>query len=239
MRKCYRPRSSDSTPRNVIPFRQRGRLRQQCQVRKPADERTDDDLAFHARERRAQTKMDAGAEREVLVLLSPQVELVRILEDHGVAIGRADRREHDVAAPELFAAHLDRLPGDATGPLNGRIVTQQLFDRGADDLGVLAQVLKLIRMPQQRQDPVPDQIRRRLVSGREQQHAVGEQLVRVQRFDFRREQGGEQIVARRRSQAFDDDFEVSPQLLARKLREPAARASDSVPAPRPSRPTTS
>ena len=131
-------------------------------------------------------------------------------------------------------------PGDAAGPLHRRVVAQQLLDRASISSRVLAQVAKLIRMPQQRQHAVADQVRRRLVPGGEQQHAVGEQLVRVQHSRLPARAGRTSRlspgVVRR---LLDDALEVSPHLLARQLRRACCSASGSAPAPRPSRPTTS
>src|SRR3972149_10736899 len=59
------------------------------QLRIALQQRTDRDLRLRSRQRRPQAEVNPVAESHVLVLLTPQVDTVRLLELRRVAVGRA------------------------------------------------------------------------------------------------------------------------------------------------------
>src|SRR4051812_25636156 len=100
-----------------------------------------------------------------------QVEAVGGGEHLRIPVGRAEQHQDDLAA-------VDRLPGDryviqcdAGAELYWWVVPQQLLDDGRRLLRVRAEVGELIRMAQQRERAVGDQVDGRLVAGDEQQDA--------------------------------------------------------------------
>src|SRR5262245_2147526 len=146
------------------------------ELRQLLDERADRDLAFHAREWRADAEVDAPAERNVAVVGATEIQTVGLRKLSGIAIRGADEGEHHVALGNRASGKRDVLAGNARGPLDRAVVAKQLLDRSLDQRRVLAQPSKLFGMAQERQGPVADQVDGRFMPRDEEQDARGQQL---------------------------------------------------------------
>ena len=75
---------------------------------KPRQKSRDRDRAFEPRQRHPGALMRAGAEGEVAVRRAADVEIFRIGELLGIAVGSADAQRHRRAGGQLDAAEFDR-----------------------------------------------------------------------------------------------------------------------------------
>src|SRR5262245_33052700 len=101
-------------------------------LREPLQDLLERDAPFQTGERRAEAKVDAVAEGEVLEDLAVDVEAVALGEAAVVAIGRSDQEHHDAARRYLLSVVLDvagHIPGEVR---RGRFVAQYLLDRVRD-----------------------------------------------------------------------------------------------------------
>src|SRR6516165_4672343 len=73
--------------------------------------------------------MNARAESDVLVRPAGDIELVRVFEHVGVAIGRGNEPADTVVLFQQLAPHLDILRGDSLDRFHWRIVAQTLLGR--------------------------------------------------------------------------------------------------------------
>ena len=62
--------------------------------------------------------MNPDAEGKMLVLFPTEVQAIRIGKHRGIAIGRADRSEYEIARLDALATEVKILAGDAADPLN-------------------------------------------------------------------------------------------------------------------------
>src|SRR3984957_11866337 len=129
---------------------------------KPRQKARNRDRAFEPRQRHAGALVRAGGKGEVPVGVAGDVEIFRVGELSGIAVGGADAQRHRRARDQRDAAEFD---------LFGRHAIAELV-RAFE-----AQVFR--RMARQRHQPVADQIGGGLVAGVEQEDAV------VQQFLFR------------------------------------------------------
>jgi hypothetical protein len=126
------------------------------------------DLPLRPRQRRTEAVVVAASERDVLARVAAEVEPARCLEDGRVVVGRAEQQDHLLAGRNLPSPDLDVLDGGAAIGLHGAVVAQHLLDGVLHQLRIVAQPLKLVRMAQQRQQAVADQVRRGLIAGDQQ-----------------------------------------------------------------------
>ena len=153
-----------------------GPVFEQLDLREALQQRLEDDPALKPRERGAQAIMDAPAQGQVGTLGTADVEAVGMVEGLRVAIGGADQ-EDDVVLPAQFEpVHLAVREGAAEERLGRRIVAQQFFHRGGDQARILAQPPELVRVAQQREHPVADQVGGGLVAGDQEQAQHVERL---------------------------------------------------------------
>ena len=75
------------------------RLRLAFEVGKSAEERIHGDLRLDARERRAETEVDAVTERQMIVVFAAEIEPIGIREATRVAIGRTEKQESGPTCP--------------------------------------------------------------------------------------------------------------------------------------------
>jgi len=75
------------------------------------------DASFQTRQRRTQAGVDAVPEGQVGVQLPADVEAVGVRKLLGVAVGRADHRQHEHAGRDRLAVQHDRSPRRPHHPL--------------------------------------------------------------------------------------------------------------------------
>jgi len=129
------------------------------------DEAKDGDLSFEARELAADAEMRAGAEGQMLVVLAADVEHIGILELLGIAIGGAQHAKNRRLLEDADAADFDLFLGDARGVLNRTFEAQKFLDGGANQIGIIAQLLQFFGLAEKRVEAVADQVARGLVPG--------------------------------------------------------------------------
>ena len=161
--------------------------------------------------------MNAGAEGQMAVVGSADVQTIGIGESGRIAIGRAQATQHDLAGRDGLAIDFDRLAGQAAGPLHGAVVAKQFVDGGFDQFRLADKQFPLIAVAEQRQHSVTDEVRGCFVAGGQQQHAVGEDLVAVQavRFLFGFQQPRQHGISGRGSQAHDHLLEICADFIPR------------------------
>src|SRR5882724_166194 len=188
----------------------RRRVRHQLEPRDAAYERVDGDLAFHARERRAEAEVDTPAEGDVTVVGPREVQAVGIGELRRVAVSGADEGHDHLTLADRPAPDPGFRARHPRRALHGPVVPQELLDGARDEPRRFAQAAQLARVLQERQDPVADQVDGRLVAGDEQEDARRDQLLLVELVarllggDERRQE----IAARRGAALGDETAEV-------------------------------
>ena len=143
--------------------------------------------------------MDAEAERDVAIVLSRDVESIRIGELLGIAIGGADDG-HDHRVPgDPLVPDLHLLRGHASCALHGTVEAQELLHAGLDQPRIIPQRAELIRMLEEApRRPLP--IRLTVVSSPadEEEHAGGDELplAELVALFLGRDEGGEEVRLR-------------------------------------------
>ena len=173
--------------------------------------------------------MDAAAEGDVAAAGPRHVQAVRLVEGLRIAVGGAQRQDGGRAAPERDAVHFAVVDDAPQIELHRGIEAQQLLHRGRDPARVLAQQPHLLRVLQERQHAVADQVGRGLVAGDEQQPQHGQHLALRQRVAglFRLREGADDVVARLAPAGLDDRQEVGVEGRARGVRaSPLPRADE-------------
>ena len=120
--------------------------------------------------------MDPGAEPEVPGLGPPEVEAVRIGELRGVAVRGAEEAEDEGPRRQRHAADLGVLQGHPSRPLDRPVVTEQFLDGGCEKRRVVVESAALVRVTEEREESVPDEVHGRLVTGDVEQDARREEL---------------------------------------------------------------
>ena len=148
----------------------------QLQFRKSLEQRGDRHLAFDARERHADTRVDAAREREVMIRRAFDVEPFRIFELRRVAIRGADAQRDLGTGLERDAADLRRCRHFPIAELVRAGEAQRLFDCAFDRCGSFAQLLPRAGLGQKAVHAVADQVGGGFVPCIEQEDAVVQQL---------------------------------------------------------------
>ena len=105
---------------------------------------------------------------------------IRLREYIRIPVRRRDDPAQAIAHANRAFAHGDVAGSDALRRLHRRVEAQALLRRAArEPFRIRAQLLPLVRIPDEREDPVSDEIDRRLVAGEEQEGAVDEQLIPI------------------------------------------------------------
>src|SRR5262249_56605749 len=98
----------------------------------------------------------------------------------GVPIGCSDGGNDHASAWDLAAADLNVSIRDPCRPLDRAVVSQELLDGGRDEPRIVSELCHLVRMLEQGERAIADQIHRGLVTGNEQEQAHGEELTLIQ-----------------------------------------------------------
>ena len=160
--------------------------------------------------------MDAEAKRDVTIVASGNVEAIGLREVRRIPIGRADRGDDHRPFGDRAAVDLDVRVGDARRPLHRTVVPQQLLHRAVNQRRIVSQPAELVRMAQEGQHPIADEVDGRLMPRDEEQDAGGEQLPFAQlvaRF-FGGDQQAQQIVLWMAAALGEKTAEVVGQLAA-------------------------
>ena len=132
------PFGRDLTARRWAPTCSRGRCwcaaaqhdrRRPSQLREAGQRLLERDAAFHAGQRRAEAEVRPDAERDVLLGLALDVELVGVVLDPVVAAGGAGQQQDLRARRQRLAVQLDRTRERAALHRRRRLVAQQFLDR--------------------------------------------------------------------------------------------------------------
>lgn len=110
------------------------------------------------REGGAETVVDAAAERDVPDVGAGDVQFAGLPELCGVMVGGPNKRSHPRARLHGRASHLRVLQGNPPVHLHRRIVAQKLLDGRTGEFRAIAQECELLRVIEQRPDPVADQV---------------------------------------------------------------------------------
>src|SRR5947207_15353479 len=113
--------------------------------------------------------MDAAAKSQMLVLAGIDEERMRFLEHCGIAIACVDGSDNAVSAAHGAAKDLLILNDIASSNYDRWCEPQNLFHRAARQEWVGAQFRQLLRMVQQQDEAVADQIGRCQVAGKQQE----------------------------------------------------------------------
>src|SRR5215213_902483 len=172
----WQPRQS-AQERGVAPAHLITGYRQR-EFRHARKQRGECDLTLQTRQRSAETGMDTGAERDVTVRLPRDIEHLWIGKLLLIVIGRGQQRHNLLAASHALAAELGIVADPASETrLDRTVVAEHLLDRGLDETRVLLKPGTLLRVLEQRQRAITNQVHRRLVSRHNQQKDHREQLV--------------------------------------------------------------
>ena len=182
-------------------------------ARKPRQESRDRDRAFEPRQRHPGALMRAGAEGEMPVRRAADVEIFRIGELRGIAVGGADAQRHRRTRCQRDAAEFDWLRRHAVAELVRTFKPQDFLDRGLDQIGIFDQPLLLRGVARQRHQPVADQIGGGLMAGVEQEDAVVQQFLCGQSLAivFALNEAGQHVafgIAGFGPPALDQDFQI-------------------------------
>jgi hypothetical protein len=134
------------------------------------------DLRLGAGERRSQAEMCTAAEGKMAGVGPLDIEAVRLGVPRRVMAGPREARRSYLAHLYLFAPDLERVLRYPAGLRHGRVVTQHFFHRMGDELGMGAEFDELIRIGEQRQNAVADQVGGGEVAGHQQQVAGNNDL---------------------------------------------------------------
>ncbi len=121
--------------------------------------------------------MWASPEAKMRIIASVGIEPVWICEAFRVAAAGSEQKDERRAFRNRRSCDVDFGQGLAGAELDRRLETQQLLDNAWRKRGVLAQPLQPFAMTQQREHAVSDEIDGGLVSGDQQKHGGGEEIV--------------------------------------------------------------
>ncbi len=162
----------------------------------PRQQTLDRDPTLHPCQRIAKTDMRAGAECQVAVLPTTDIQVVRVREDRRVSIASADPQvDHRPRGQRLLPdGGFHRHPPVAE--LVGTLEAQEFLQRRFHQVRIVAQPLHLFREGQQSRHAIADQVGCRLVPGVQQEDAVLDQLLLRQclAIDFAADQSRKDVV---------------------------------------------
>ena len=141
------------------------------------------DLCLHSGERHAGACMDACTKGEMPVGLSANVETVGVRELRRIAVGGANADMDVGAFRHRDAAQHRVLRCPAVSELVRAFDTQEFFDRGFDELRILAQLRYRIGISDQKIEAVANEVGGGLMSRIENENAIMQQFNVGQPFD--------------------------------------------------------
>src|SRR5262245_31489809 len=178
------PPRGAASPRDVEPLRSAQAQRvapleavpRGAQAGEAVEERADPDRRLDACEARAEAVVGAEGEREVVRDLAREIEAVRVAEALGVAVHRAEEEVDHRCARNDHARDLRVVEHHAVVHLHRAVVAQELLDGVRGELRALAQKPQLVRVAEERDLGVAEQVLGRLVARLEQEDAVRDEL---------------------------------------------------------------
>src|SRR5258706_12854756 len=139
-------------------------------MRQPLAQYLQGDTTFQASQGSASTKMHTMSEGAVAIGRTLDVELIRICKLGFISISRAIRHQDESAFGDMHPADLDLSESSAEKRLDGSIVAQDLLDRVRNEFGMLAHRLPVLRVAEQKAQPIAKHMRSRFVAGDERSH---------------------------------------------------------------------
>ena len=141
--------------------------------------------------------MDPERERQVPRGVRPvDHETVGLAEHAGVAVGAADGHDDRRALRYHRAAEVHVLGRGPRGRLDRAVVAEQFLDRRGDQGRLLCEPLPVLRLAEQGDGAVPDQVDGRLEAGHEQEQRCADELGGAEPLAvfLDRDQGGQQAL---------------------------------------------
>src|SRR5262249_16271527 len=118
----------------------------------------DADAGFEACEASAETGVDADAERQVAIVAPADVEPIGVGELGRIAVRGNEPEDAEVALGDALAAQLAGGRRRAPSELRRALVAHELIEGGGEQRRVVLQVLPLLRVTQQREHAIADQV---------------------------------------------------------------------------------
>src|SRR5437588_963287 len=143
----------------------------------PPDERGEGDLGLQLCQRCTQAVMHPAAEREWTDVAPGNVQGVGVPEAFRVPVGRPEQKQQLLARSDPDAPDLDGLHGHAAIGLHRRVIAQELEHGVTNQRRLGPQPRQLVRVPEQREEAVADQVAGGLEAGEEQEVEVGDQFL--------------------------------------------------------------
>jgi hypothetical protein len=109
--------------------------------------------------------------------LASEVESVWLVEHVGIPIGCGEEHETPVTFGKRVTLDFGVLTRLAHDDADGCQESEHLFDSRRNERRLRAQSSELRRMPEKKQHPAGDKACRRLVTGHDKEHAVGEHVL--------------------------------------------------------------
>ena len=186
----------------------------------PREQVAEDRLELDPRDVRAHAEVLTEAEREVRVRAAIDAERERIVEHLLVAVRRREVERDLLAGADRRAPHLAVLGGGAGEVADRADPAQDLLDRVGQQLGLVAQLLPLVAVLGEREQPAADRVARRLVARLDEELAVRDELLLGERLRRRSRRGSARSpdrLAGSPRRCVDQLLEVGVQLAARPL----------------------
>jgi hypothetical protein len=144
-------------------------IAREFQTRQSRQKFRKDNPRFHSRQRGSETGMDTVPEGNMRIRIARDVESVRIAELPGIAICGADHRQHELPRWDDLAVHFRVASRRPHQPLERRAISQDFLDRRRQKVWHCAQAGELLRIFDETQNGVVDQIRRGFLAANDQQ----------------------------------------------------------------------
>ena len=127
----------------------------------------------------AHAEVLAEAERQMRVRAAIDAKRERVVEYVFVAVGRREVERDLVTGADLHAADFAVFGGDPREVADRCDPAQDLLDRVREQIGLGAELLPLLGVLAEREQPAADRVARRLVAGLDEQLAVPDELLSV------------------------------------------------------------
>ncbi len=134
------------------------RARLQLQIGHPPQHALKGGLTLYAGQGRSKAEMTCPGKGHVTVVLPPQVQAIGIGKALRVAVRRAHYGDHRLPLADCFVAQRHISRRQPRRLLARAFVAQQFLDSGGQQTRICSQPSQFRRVPQQRQQPVADQV---------------------------------------------------------------------------------
>src|SRR5262245_18631639 len=145
-------------------------------IREAVQDLVEHDPSFEARQRGAETEVDAVAEGEVLADVAVDVEAIGMLVGALVAVGRSDEEQHRAAGGHDRAVVFDVARHVASDVRADRLEPHRLFDRVGEQRAICHQLPPLVGMVAEHLAEPADEAAGRLAASAGEHLRVGEHL---------------------------------------------------------------